>query len=759
MRSIRSGRRYRFGWLAAFVVGGYLAALVAFGVVALVSGDGEVLQLLVVHRGDPGPSTLSLLLVGMVQSWALWQILRGRGAGEIGEQGRAVRLLRVALYVNVVLFLLDSFKVYLPWRIQGLEELGQLALVVLFYRVLDGASRPLRLTALVAGTLDAAGSIGEEVFDALDLRSLEEGFEIVQLGEFTWLFWMLLTVVAQAGDGRWGRGTVWAGAASMVLPFFVAPLAFVFIDDYSTLLALLGVVNLFLPVWLARSAHDLAGPHTRRVRTEKERIRAPLGWWPLPVAAVVLPLLPVAVNLAHGLPFWIGPTGMVESLVHTYFWGLTPLWWFFDLLVGVGGLGVLVLVMVVRRTRRLLRATVSLLVFAAAVGAVIAVAIHSTPAGTANDGLGFGYSYIRMYPEGMFTPDPASGEVFFGISPLWHSAALTASALILTFLYGRRAAPRSPYRMAVACVAALCLLPVADQVRGPVTSRGDCEPPERWRSADGEPPVPPPTGERAFVCAVRTSDALPSARSTPDQALVAYGHRLCGVYTRDDPQELARVRETGGPDVRTLSALLVDICPRAAEVIRARNAAEEREILEGEAEEQRKCDQAPRHRPLIKPMSVSVHRKPLWTDYGVLDSYEPGDDGGDPFEDGLLELLNKNELVAAIPGHLMVGVHSDYRVCVTTETYRRRPPVETRGWHHVVEVGYRSPTGEIRLADPTGGSRLPNLAVRGRGDYRIRVHYAWLPWKGEKYGGQRLLIMAYPGRGDEVVVHRRRTRP
>ncbi|MEV4380802.1 hypothetical protein [Streptosporangium sp. NPDC049644] len=94
-----------------------------------------------------------------------------------------------------------------------------------------------------------------------------------------------------------------------------------------------------------------------------------------------------------------------------------------------------------------------------------------------------------------------------------------------------------------------------------------------------------------------------------------------------------------------------------------------------------------------RPVSVSVHKEPLWTDYGVLESYEPGGDDGDPFEDGLLDLLHKNELVAAIPGHLMVAVHPDYRVCVTTETYRRRPPVETR----VGTTSSRSVTAADRL--------------------------------------------------------------
>jgi hypothetical protein len=28
--------------------------------------------------------------------------------------------------------------------------------------------------------------------------------------------------------------------------------------------------------------------------------------------------------------------------------------------------------------------------------------------------------------------------------------------------------------------------------------------------------------------------------------------------------------------------------------------------------------------------------------------------------------------------------------------------------------------------------------------YRIRVHHAWFPWKGERHTGRRLLIMAFP---------------
>ena len=54
------------------------------------------------------------------------------------------------------------------------------------------------------------------------------------------------------------------------------------------------------------------------------------------------------------------------------------------------------------------------------------------------------------------------------------------------------------------------------------------------------------------------------------------------------------------------------------------------------------------------------------------------------------------------------------------------------------------------------GTELPDLSLNGRaGHYRIRVHFAWFPWDGDKYGTQRLLIMAYPGPGDKVVTYRR----
>ncbi|WP_169983307.1 hypothetical protein [Microbispora sp. H10836] len=91
-------------------------------------------------------------------------------------------------------------------------------------------------------------------------------------------------------------------------------------------------------------------------------------------------------------------------------------------------------------------------------------------------------------------------------------------------------------------------------------------------------------------------------------------------------------------------------------------------------------------------------------DYGALEAYEP-DTAGEDFEAN--DPSYQDGLLTVAPGFLGFDVHSDVPLCVTTETYTRRPPVETRGWQHVVEVGYSSVSGEIRLAHPLGDDPLP----------------------------------------------------
>ncbi|GAA5059132.1 hypothetical protein HNP84_008705 [Thermocatellispora tengchongensis] len=751
-------RRYRFGRFAAVVAAGYALLVVVLGVLALVSGDDSGLLRVVTFGvawfgeeetgASSWPVSLALVLVGAGQGWVLWQVLRGRAAGDPVRSGRAVRWLRAALYLNVVCGLADAVPLPLPdWADDLVPAAAGLVLVVLFFLVLRGTSRGLRITALVAGVVAEAGWIAANVAGELDLHLVAQILHFARLDGVLWLVWMVLTLIAQARDGRWSRGTVWIGAAATALSYVLRPFAFDLPVEFPRggllLSAAFGLLGLLRVVWQARSAHELAGPPARAATTpalSPAPVRRPPGRWPLAALAVVLPLLPVAVNLAQGMPLWIGPRGVIESYLRESAGAPVPLsvWLLLDLFAGVGGMAVLVLAAVVRRTLSLVRATASALFLAIAAGVVSVLTAGPEPREE------FWYPGPQIYPE-------RDGSIVFGVSPLWHCAAFAVSALILIFQYGGGPAHRTRLHVvasAVAAAMALCFLPVADFAGGRVLGDDDCLAPEPYYGAHREPLKL--SGEPAFACGVRGSETLPPVKDAPARVQIAYGRRLCEVFTRADPAEFARVARTDGVEVAGLASTLAHICPAASAVAAAESIEAESEYAIWAAEERLKCAATPRHRPKIEPVAAVVQPGSVSTDYGVLEVYEPDVAEGDPFLD---ELPYRGDVLAAGPGHLQVRVHSDTPLCVTTETYTRRPPVETKGWDEVVEAGLRSASGEIAFADPMGGEPLPDLAVRGKGHYRIRVHFAWRPWKGEERVTQQLLIMAYPGPGDEVEEH------
>ncbi|MGW0806600.1 hypothetical protein [Nonomuraea sp. NPDC002799] len=709
--------------LGPIVVAVFAALLVVSGGVAVVTGDVWLLRLLV-HRvlGDRPVRfdvdwLLMLLAMGLLQVWALWQILAGRRAA--GKPDRDGRLLRIALYVWLLAELADRL-----WWADIPEEIAQLAAVVLFYRTMRGGSRKLRLVALVAGLYSSL-----RVLAALLLHLAGMEAEVLSrpwLGSLPWLVWMVLTLVAQARDGRWGRTTLWTGGLVAARPLLMPSLLPPFAGTYLWYASVGLVADVLLLVWLGRSAREVGNPPSvPRPATPEER--PPMRWRALQVVAVVLPLVPVVVNVANGVFLWVGPRGAIASW---FFWHgsfLMQVWLPLDVLVGIGGGAALVLVAVMRRTRALVFRTIWALLLAAVVGVVSATTASS---GRALDYGDAGFS-LRIFPDWMLDSPR-------GTSPLWHSIAFSVSALLLFLLYaGRPPVRRRPYLVVVAStatVAALLALPVSDHAPGRITTASECERGER-------------SGAETFICTVRRSTRLWTIRDMPDQRLVAYGRRLCDVYTRDDPQEATGFRERHGIDPREEGALLVGICPKVDAYLSAAAEEEERELLAMEAEEQAICDKAPRHRPLIKPVRAIREKRPIWPEI-PLEAY-----GEEWPDDELWERVGDNDLVVSAPGHLMIMLNSALQACVTTESYDRRPPVETKGWQRVVEAGYESTDGSVVFAEHLSGIVLPDLASRGKGHYRVRVHHAWLPWKGEKQAGQRLLIMAYPGRGDDVVVH------
>ncbi|MEU7858642.1 hypothetical protein [Nonomuraea sp. NPDC049141] len=752
-------RRYRFGRIAALFAAIYVVAVVLSGVLALATGDPALLREIVTGGWDtdfmPYTWWVELLMVagGILQGWAYWQVLRGRPIGAAAVNERPVRLLRAAMYLSVACTLLYRLPIPYQWWFGLPSDLLQVAIVGLFFVVLAGSlPRWLRLLGLVAGLANAAMGLAATFAYGLGQYDIVPFVSPYRLGNVVYLLWLVPVLAGQARDTRWTRGTVRMGGAAAALSLLSSGGSSIVsfggsgVDYDLLLLMVLSILGVFGTVWQARSAHDLGGPIPVPSPAPPVQV-APARAWPLAAVAVVLPVIPAAVNLADGMPVWIGPRGAVDDLFHGYVsYPATVLWVAVDLLVGVGAPAVLVLVAVVRRTRRLLRVTMLLLTLAAAAGVVTALTTKSEADWRIIPDMT--EERLALYPDGLFEPDE-KGDILFGLSPLWYSLALAASAFVLLALYGAPPAARLRHHVLVTALATsvvLCFLPAADQSRGPITTAASCSPPEPWENGVATKEPAPLTGVRAFICAVRQHNAFDFAATTPDQVLLAHGRRLCAAYTRDDPRELARLQDTEGENVRDLSWVLAGICPAANAKVTAEAAAEDREFDETMAEERRKCDATPSHRPLIKPAKAIRLKEPEWPEAG-LDLYDEFAGEGKSTTAGP---------VTAEPGRVTVSTDSDLHVCVTLETYPRRPPVETKGWQDVVEVGYANQSGEMSFMDGLSGTVLPDLSLNGRkGHYRIRVHFAWSPWKGEKYGTQRLLIMAYPGPGDQVTTYRK----
>ncbi|MFE0151149.1 hypothetical protein ACFWY5_28670 [Nonomuraea sp. NPDC059007] len=760
-------RRYRFGTIAALIALGYLAVIAALCALMPATPHNGLLWKVVTRDmftdrlfapGIPWGLTLALVLVGALQAWALWQVLRGRARGELTDRGRKVGLLRLALYLSVGTGLLDTASVpliitreiYWVWSVTGIfSSLVHIAVAWLFFLVLrDTAPRGLRLFSLVAGALVGVLGIGQHITEVLGLDVVAQYFTLDGLSGYIWLAWAVSILIAQSRDPRWSTATVRIGIAAQVVSVLqptgsmsVVSLGseFPFTMVSYSLLSAVGVLGL---VWEARTAHELAGPLPEAAVPAPERSAA--RRWPLPAVAIVLPLIPAAVNLAQGRYFWIGPRGTIEQFVREESWHAQT-WFGLDVFVGAGGPALLILAAVLRRTRRAVQVVSVTLAVAAAVGLVSALTART---GSAE----FRYEGRQIYPEWIFA-QALDGEIFFGISPLFYSAALLGSALLLRLLYPIAPAPRARHHVllaGLAAVVALGFVPAADQARGPVTTAKVCNPYPGTRLPD-EPELTP---DQRFVCSLRQGNVIKVGATASDAGVLAYARRLCDIYTRNDPEEVARLKATDGLQRDDLAHPLAEICPSANTVVKAVAAEQDREFQEWQAAARRMCDATPRHRPLIKAAHVTRVKEPQLTDYGVVETYEPTGTDQDPAEDGLLDKAQDDGLVASLPGRLMVLTHSDFDICVTVETYTRRPPVETKGWDHVAEVGYESPTGDIVLRDDLSGTEFPDLSLNGRaGHYRIRVHYDWFKDK-DGQEGQRLLIMAYPGKGKKPVTYR-----
>ncbi|MET8387174.1 hypothetical protein ABZV14_29665 [Streptosporangium canum] len=258
--------------------------------------------------------------------------------------------------------------------------------------------------------------------------------------------------------------------------------------------------------------------------------------------------------------------------------------------------------------------------------------------------------------------------------------------------------------------------------------------------------------EKGFLCGVRDESfgrGVPQLADMPDRELLAYGRHLCELAVRNGGDVNAPAVSKAIGEMNSLVGPLTRLCPKVAEVEQGRERERQAENDAFIAAAEKSCAAHPRHRPRIKP--VRQVRATMWTEFWEINAWDEGSEGGEV--GGMVA-----GLVGSGPGALNIWAANEIgHACVTGEAYRRRPPVETRGWEQVVEVGYETRKGVLTVVDGEG-DRLPNLAAGGPGSYRVRVHVRGRKASQEHIdvpdGTVQLLIMVFPGDEKRPVIYR-----
>ncbi|MEU4723879.1 hypothetical protein AB0G06_30045 [Nonomuraea dietziae] len=348
---------------------------------------------------------------------------------------------------------------------------------------------------------------------------------------------------------------------------------------------------------------------------------------------------------------------------------------------------------------------------------------------------------VSVYQPALFTFDlvlePECVHRWGGWLIVWWTVGqnvLQSVGPVFALLAVQKRVPGLPRALVwAALVVVLALTPAADATRGGKVTVPD------WEECHGASRPGYSREDWRFLCEARGSQGDDLGARMPDEQLFAYGRHLCRLVERN-----GRLSDPRTDDEHAVVGALSENCPALARL--NQRVAEERKREEEEyyADRRAECAALPRHKPKTKPVRQATTH--MSVEFYALDTAEEGFDGG--ASEGL---GSGDEVMVAVPGNLAFHTLTEMGLlCVTGESYRRRPPVETEGWDVVAEIGYRSPTGVLEISD--GSRALPDLAVGGPGHYRVRVHQRELPVdydREEPQASEEWLIMVYPGREKE----------
>ncbi|MFI6713040.1 hypothetical protein ACIBF7_41880 [Nonomuraea sp. NPDC050478] len=232
----------------------------------------------IVGRSPLVPVLAWLLLLGLVNAWMLWQVLRVPAPMALPMRSAATWL-RLLLYANVVWSLIPSFLPDLVETVIGVVL--RLSLLVLFTVVFTRSGLPFRLALLLFGLVEPVALLASGlVSDARPQLFLGPAAKatVMAVGAAA-LVVMALLLLAQWRDGRWSRVTLLIGWGTFVSPFLVE-----LVDSLtsgSVIESIAEAMDVLHIVWMARTAHELNHEPRRRAPL---RVPAAVA----PVAAVLL---------------------------------------------------------------------------------------------------------------------------------------------------------------------------------------------------------------------------------------------------------------------------------------------------------------------------------------------------------------------------------------------------------------------------------------------------------------------------------------
>ncbi|MER7361540.1 hypothetical protein [Nonomuraea wenchangensis] len=241
-----------------------------------------------------------LLLLGLVNAWMFWEVLR-RPATAGMPMGRAAVWLRVLLYADVVWLLIPS---YLPDLVETVISLALwVPALVLLTVVVTGSGRFFRLALLLFGLVEPVRAVVDALADdAQPLIFVTPAYRVsIMVTGLAAFVMMVMVLLAQRRDGRWSRGTLLVGVGTFASVFLVE-----LVDALTrsgTIESIAEAMDVLYLVWLARTAREL-----NREPRRAAPLRVPTAV--TAVAAVAL-LMVVGPEYAPRLTYtWRGEEGL-----------------------------------------------------------------------------------------------------------------------------------------------------------------------------------------------------------------------------------------------------------------------------------------------------------------------------------------------------------------------------------------------------------------------------------------------------------------